>query len=187
MDSRKLACSAVLALAAPFASFSALADSGVYIGGGVGSAKVEDNAGNPGAIADFSETDTAWKGFVGYNFDFIPLVKFAAEIGYRDLGKPSASVAGVPIEYSVKGLDYGVLAGVGLGPVDLFARVGGMQYDLKKSTAGAGNDYDGTAPVYGVGVWFTLAGIGIRADYDKIDIDELDNAEMVSISLFYKF
>jgi outer membrane immunogenic protein len=187
MDSRKLAPTLAFALAASFASFTALADSGVYIGGGIGTAKIEDNAGNPGAIADFSETDTAWKGFVGYNFDVIPLVKFAAEVGYRDLGKPSASVAGVPIEYSVKGLDYGVLAGVGLGPVDLFARVGGMQYDLKKSTGGVNNEYDGTAPVYGIGLWFTIAGIGFRADYDKVDIDELENAEMVTISAFYKF
>lgn len=187
MDIRKLACSATLALAAPLASFSVLADSGVYVGGGVGSAKIEDSAGNPGAIADFSETDTAWKGFVGYNLDVIPVVKFAAEIGYRDLGKPSGSAAGIPIEYSVKGLDYGVLAGVGLGPVDLFARVGGMQYDLKKTTGGVSNEYDGTAPVYGVGLWFTLAGIGFRADYDMVDIDELDSAEMVTISAFYKF
>ena len=187
MDHRKLACAVSLAFAAPLASVSALADSGVYIGGGIGSAKIEDSSGNPGAIADFSETDAAWKGFVGYHFDVLPLIKFAAEVGYRDLGKPSGSVAGVPIEYSVKGLDYGVLAGVGLGPVDLFARVGGMQYDLKKSAGGVSNDYDGTAPVYGIGVWFTVAGIGVRADYDKIDIDELDNAEMLSISAFYKF
>ena len=180
MDIRKLACFAILALAAPLASFSALADSGVYIGGGIGEAKIEDNNG-------FSETDTAWKGFIGYNFDFIPLVKFAAEVGYRDLGNPSASVAGVPAEYSVEGIDYGVLAGVGLGPVDLFARVGGMEYDLERTIGGINNESDGTAPVYGISAWFTLAGIGIRAEYEQIDIDELDYVEMYSLNLFYKF
>lgn len=183
----RIACSATLAMAALFASAGALADGGVYVGGGVGTAQIDDSAGNPGAIGDFSESDTAWKAFVGYHIDAIPLVKFAAEIGYRDLGKPSGSIAGVPVEYSVKGFDAGVMAGVGLGPVDLFARVGGMQYDLRKSTGGVSNDYDGTAPVYGVGAWFTIAGIGIRAEYEQLDIDELDTVQMISVSAFYKF
>jgi hypothetical protein len=187
MNHRKFACLTAVALAGSLSSFVASADSGVYVGGGIGYSKIDDSGGNPGAIGDFSETDTAWKGFVGYNLDVIPLVKFAAEIGYRDLGTPSGSVAGIPVEYSVKGIDYGVLAGVGLGPVDVFAKVGGMQYDLTKTIGGVNNDYDGTAPLYGISAWFTLAGIGIRAEYEMIDIDELDSTEMVSVNLFYKF
>ncbi|HYJ17707.1 MAG TPA: hypothetical protein VEW72_00900, partial [Burkholderiales bacterium] len=76
---------------------------------------------------------------------------------------------------------------VGLGPVDLFARVGGMQYDLQKNVLGVKNDYDGTAPLYGIGLWVTLFGLGVRAEYEKIDIDQLDNVEMVSVSAFYQF
>ncbi len=114
-------------------------------------------------------------------------MKFAAEVGYRDLGKPSGTVAGVPVEYQASGFDYGVLAGLGLGPIDLFARVGGMNYDLKKSVGSVNNDYTGTAPVYGIGVWFTLGGLGVRAEYDKIDIEQLDSAEMATISVFFKF
>ncbi len=193
MDSHKittlprLARSATLALGALFASAAALADSGVYIGGGVGTAQIDDSAGNPAAIGDFSKSETAWKAFVGYNFDALPLIKFAGEVGYRDLGKPTATVSGVPVEYSVKGFDAGVLAGVGLGPVDLFARVGGMQYDLRKTIGGVNHDYDGTAPVYGISAWFTLVGIGFRAEYEKIDINELKDVQMISISAFYKF
>lgn len=186
MNRFRLIISAVVVLAASLSAVSVRADSGVYIGGGIGQANIEDSTGNSGGVP-FSESDTAWKGFVGYNFDFIPLIKFAAEVGYRDLGEANSSVAGVPVEYSVTGIDYSALAGFGLGPVDILARVGGIQYDLEKNVGGLKRDFDGTAPLYGLGVWFTLAGIGLRAEYEYIDIDELDKAEMFTVSAFYKF
>lgn len=183
---RKLACSTAIVAASALAALSAQADSGVYVGGGAASTKIEDSAGNPGG-ADFSESHAGMKIFAGYKLDVLPLVKFAAEAGYRDLGKPSATIGGVEVDYRVHGFDYGVLAGVGLGPVDLFGRVGGMQYQLEKNRGGIRNNYDGSAPVYGVGAWFTLFGLGVRAEYEKIDIDELDDAGMVSVSAFYQF
>jgi Outer membrane protein beta-barrel domain len=186
MNLRKLVCSATVLLASSLVCLSALADSGVYVGGGIGMAEMNDSIGNPGG-ADFKEQDTAWKGFVGYHLDVIPLVKFAAEVGYRDLGSPDGSFNGVPVSYKAHGLDYAVLAGLGLGPVDLMARFGGMNYKLEKNVGGVNNSYDGTAPVYGVGLWFTLFGVGVRAEYELMDIDELDDAQMVTVSAFYKF
>ncbi|MGH6819416.1 MAG: outer membrane beta-barrel protein [Methylocella sp.] len=155
---------------------------GIYIGGGVGSATIEDSASNPAGTA-FNESDSAFKIFGGYRFDWLPIVSLSGEVGFRDLGKPSTSAA----EYKVDGFDYGALAGLGLGPVELFARVGGMQYDLDKTIGGTKTSFDGSAPVYGVGARFSLFGIGVRAEYEKIDIDELDNVEMISVSAFYEF
>jgi hypothetical protein len=169
----------VLGLALPV---SAAYANGFYLGGGVGEATIEDSAGNPGGIS-FDESDVAWKGYFGYRFDVLPIVSLSAEVGYRDLGKPNTSVA----EYHVDGLDYAALAGVGLGPVELFARYGGMEYDLEKTIGPARFNFDGTANVYGAGVRFNLFGAGVRAEYEKIDIDELDNAEMISVSVFYQF
>ena len=186
MNLRKIVCSILVTLAAGLASICAMADSGVYIGGGVGMAELKDSTGNPGG-ANFKEQDTAWKGFIGYNLDAIPLLKLAGEVGYRDLGSPDGSAGGVPVSYKAHGIDYAVLAGIGLGPVDLMARLGGMSYKLEKNVGGIHNDYDGNAPLYGIGLWFTIAGIGVRAEYEKIDIKELDDAQMVSVSLFYKF
>jgi hypothetical protein len=182
---RKLIKLAV-ALGASLSIWSAHADSGVYIGAGLGRANMEDSTGNPGGVS-FDESATSGKAFLGYHVDFIPLLKFAGEIGYRDLGKPSGSTAGVPVEYKARGFDYGVLAGVGLGPVDLFGRVGGMSYRLHKNVGGISNTYDGNAPVYGAGIWFTLFGVGVRAEWEKVKIDELDNAHMTTISAFYQF
>jgi hypothetical protein len=173
-------------LAAMAASLPAQAESGVYIGGGVGASEIKDKAGTTFG-ADASGSDFAYKGFLGYYFDAIPLLRLAAEVGYRDLGEPESSNNGVQSSYRLKGLDYGVLAGVGLGPVDLFAKVGGMQYDLTKTHAGVSRGFDGTAPLYGAGVWFSVFGIGIRAEYEVVDVDELDTAETAMISAFYRF
>lgn len=156
---------------------------GVYVGGGVGTAAIEDSAANPFGTA-FDESGGAFKIFGGYRFDLLPIVSLSGEVGYRDLGKPNAAA----VEYQVNGFDYGALAGVGLGLVELFARVGGMEYDLDKtSSGGAKTSFDGSAPVYGIGARFSLFGVGVRAEYEKIDIDELDNAQMISVSAFYQF
>jgi hypothetical protein len=189
MNHRKLILLASLVCATSLPVMSAHADSGVYIGAGLGQSNMKDVPGNPGAApgGTFDETGTASKAFVGYYFDWIPLVKFAAEVGYRDLGKPAGTVGGVPVEYQASGFDYAALAGLGLGPVDLFARVGGMNYDLKKTVGGVTNDYTGNAPVYGIGIWFKIFGLGVRAEYDVIDIKQLDSAEMATVSVFYQF
>jgi hypothetical protein len=155
---------------------------GIYVGGGVGDTTLEDSATKPAGTA-FDESDTAFKIFGGYRFDWLPIVSLSGEVGYRDLGKPNASA----VEYKVDGFDYAALAGLGLGPVELFARVGGMQYNLDKTIGGTTTSFDGSAPVYGVGARFTLFGIGLRAEYENIDIDELETVEMISISAFWEF
>jgi hypothetical protein len=189
MNYRKLIILVSVICAASLPVMSARGDSGIYVGAGLGQSNMKDVPGNPGAApgATFDEAGAAGKAFVGYYFDWIPLVKFAAEVGYRDLGKPAGSVSGVVVEYQATGFDYGVLAGLGLGPLDLFARVGGMNYDLKKTVGSTSNDYTGNAPVYGVGVWFKVFGFGVRAEYDVIDIKQLDSAQMATISAFYQF
>ena len=185
MDIRKLVCSATVALAASLTALAVHAN-GIYVGGGVGSAKIEDSPGNS-AGTQFDETDAAWKAFGGYRFDVLPIVSLSAEVGYRDLGKPSASSGGVPVEYKLTGFDYAVLAGVGLGPVEVYARLGGMQYDLKKTRGATETKFDGSATVYGIGAQMMLFGIGVRAEYEKIDIKQLDNVDTISVSAFYKF
>ena len=187
MTPRKLFTLAAFSLAAALPALAAQADSGIYLGGGASRTKIEDSFGNPGGV-NFDQTATGLKLFTGYKFDLLPLLKLAAEVGYRDTGRATDTVApGVDINYRAHGFDYGVLAGLGLGPVDLFGRVGGMNYRLDKEIGGVTNHYDGTAPVYGVGLWFTIFHVGVRAEYERIHIDELDKVNTVSVSAFFQF
>ena len=153
------------------------AETGFYVGGGIGQSSLEDDP------ANFDEQDSAWKAFVGFKLGFIPIVKAAVEAGYRDLGNPAA--AGSSVE--VRGYDYAALIGIGLGPVELFGRAGQMQYDLTASGAPTLSEADGSATVLGVGAAFKLFGIGLRGEYEQIDIDELDNVSMISLSLVFGF
>lgn len=155
---------------------------GPYIGGGVTAAMLQDEDGTPGGT-DFDESDTGYKFFGGYRFDWLPLVSLSAELGHRDLGAPAGSLA----EYEIDGFDYAALAGLGLGPVEVFGRLGGMRYDLVKSSGGVLSTFDGNAAVYGVGLRFVLLGLGVRAEYESLDIDEMDRVDMVSLSVLYEF
>lgn len=163
-------------------SFSMAHAGGFYVGGGLGDASIEDN---PSTIngASFDESDSAYRLFGGYRFDALPIVSISAEAGYRDLGSPNNGSR----EYNVSGLDFSALAGVGLGPFELYGRVGNVQYDLEKISGGTRFEFDGSAALYGIGARFSILGLGLRAEYDEVDIKELDKTQMLWISLLYQF
>lgn len=163
--------------AASFWVLTARAESGIYLGGGVGKTKIQDSTGNPQGVL-FDRYAGGLKVFAGYHLDVIPIVKFDAEVGYRELGR---------VDYRIHGPDYGLLASVGLGPVALFGRAGAMRYKVETNALGGNHDFDGTARVYGVGARFTLLRVGLRAELERIDIEELDKAYMLSVSAFYQF
>jgi opacity protein-like surface antigen len=181
MNIRRTLTFAALVTGLGFAATSAHAG-GIYVGGGIGDASIADTSSTPSGN-QFDESASAWKAFAGYRFDLLPIVSLSAEVGYRDLGQPDAAA----LEYSVSGFDYAVLGGLGLGPIELFARVGGMQFDVEKTSSGATTKFDGTAPLYGIGASFALGSLGVRAEYEIIDIDELDDVSMVSVSGFWSF
>jgi hypothetical protein len=185
----KLARFAITACAVPLlalAAFSAQAATGLYIGGGVGQSQIEDT---PTALggAKFDEKDNAWKAFLGLHIDAIPIVKLAAEIGWRDLGNPEISVLGVPVRYELDGYDYAALAGVGIGPVDLFARYGRMKYSLAKTFGPVREEFDDWAPIIGASAWLSIGKAALRVDYEEIDVPQLDTTRMATINLLVKF
>jgi hypothetical protein len=168
-------------------SISAQGGTGLYLGGGGGQAAIEDT---PIALAGtrFDETDVAWKAFAGIHIDAIPVLRLAAEGGYRDLGEPETSVLGVPVRYEVAGYEYAGLAGVGLGPLEILGRYGRMEYELKKHFGPVTEEFEKDwATVMGVSVWVTAANIGMRADFETIDIPQLDDVRMATINLFLQF
>ncbi len=154
-----------------------------YLGGSVGRATLE----NDFAPGDFDEDDTAFRGFLGHRLTLLPVFDLAVEAGYRDLGDPSTTVAGQDIDVSLTGYDIAALAIFPLGPVDLFLKAGGMGYTLDTSVAGLDRDFDGNAFLYGAGVGARVWKLGVRAEYELIDVDELDESSMYWVSVYYRF
>ena len=159
-------------LSAPATTFAG-ADSGFYIGGGVGDASVDVKA------EDFDESDTAYKIFGGYNFGVIPLIDLAIEASYVDLGNPSSSLGNIEIT-AVNAFG---LAGLSFGPFGVFAKAGMIDWDVDVSD---GTSDSGSDPAYGVGARFALGSFAVRAEYELYDVD-LADVEMLSVSAVFTF
>lgn len=183
-----------LSAALAFAPLTATADSGFYVGGSVGGATIEVDFGDTG-IPDFpaeiDEDDTAYKLFAGYKFD-LPGIDLGIEGGYVDFGKPDFGVevadVAVDVELDPTGFNLWGIAGIEAGPIDLFAKLGYIFWDLEASVPGTSVDEsdDGSDIGYGVGVGFGLGPLQLRGEYEIYDIDDAD-LSMVSLGIAYQF
>ena len=178
----------ILILGAFSLSPTAHADSGLFIGGSVGSAVVSADVPDPGFGNDinFDEDDFAYKIYGGYAFD-LPLIDFGVELGYFDLGSPNADVLGQNVGIAVSGYHAFALAGVNLGPVGLFLKGGMASWDAELFVDDLRGKEDGSDPAYGIGLRFTLASIEIRGEYEIYDIDGADDVYMASAGVVWRF
>lgn len=163
-------------------------DSGLYIGAGVGQASVGDidggdiDGGEGTGSINFDGDDTAYKLIVGYNFGIIPLVDLGVEAEYVDFGEPDEG----GIDVNADAIAAFGVAGVNLGPVGLFGKVGAFSWDADISDGIASASDDGTDMAYGIGARFHLASFQIRAEYEIFDADIAD-VDLLSASLVYTF
>jgi hypothetical protein len=172
---------------APFAD--AVAESGPYVGGSVGSVTIQADIPDQNLtdVFQFDENDFAWKAFGGYSFD-LAVVDLAIEGGYVDLGAPSGNLLGSQVELDLNGWDVFGVVGIDLGPVGVFAKAGMVSWDAEATIDSIGtNDDSGTDPAYGVGARFNLGNLEIRGEYEYFDIDSTDDVYMLSAGVVLHF
>lgn len=163
----------VVALALPLYATAGHAESGLYLGGSFGNATVGFN---PSSDIDVKDDDIGYKLFGGLKFTLL-----AAEVGYVDFGKVEKS--GFTGELS--GFNaFGVLS-FGLGPVDVFGKLGGFVWESDFKVAQESYKEDGFDPAVGIGASVTLGSLGVRAEYEYYDIDEFDEVSMFSLGAVY--
>ena len=163
----------------------ALADSGFYIGAAAGGATQDIELGGPPEI---EEDDTAFKAFGGYKFD-MSVVDLSVELGYVDFGEAEISTAAGEVVFDPTGVSLWGVAGFELGPVDLFAKLGVIAWDLETTTfAGSVND-DGTDFGFGLGAGFDIGKVQIRGEYELYDTSNADVTmlSMLSLGVVYHF
>ncbi|MDH3336436.1 MAG: outer membrane beta-barrel protein [Gammaproteobacteria bacterium] len=171
-----------------FAPFAALADSGFYVGGSIGGATIEANLGDtgiPGVPSDIDEDDTAYKVFVGYNFD-LPSIVLGVEAGYVDFGEPNIDVLGEDLLIDTTGINLWGIVALEAGPVDLFAKLGYISWDADFQLVTERASESGSDVGYGLGLAFNAGPIQIRGEYEVYDLDDAD-ASMLSVGLVYQF
>ena len=159
-----------------FVMASAHADNGFYLGGSLGNAEV---AGTPSTSGEFNGDDTGYKIFGGFKFTI-----FAIEGGYVDFGKAEDGTASADLS----AFDLFGLVNLGIGPIDLFGKVGVFSWDADLTNGSSINE-DGTDPVYGIGGGLSLGPVSVRLEYEYFDVksDSLDDIQMISLGAVYFF
>ena len=182
-----LLCAAAASLALHAAP--TLAESGFYLGSGVGVSSVQADVAplEELDLLDFDETDLAWKVFAGYNLD-VPFVDVAVEGGYVNLGAPSAEILDTNISLDTTGWNAFAVGAVDVGPIALFGKVGVVAWDVELSGEGisAGSD-DGTDLAFGLGARFGLGPIQLRGEAEFFQIDVIDDSYLLTASLIWQF
>jgi OOP family OmpA-OmpF porin len=153
------------------------ADNGIYLGASVGQSGLEIDD------FDYDADATGYKLIAGWRFiDWL-----AVEANYLDFGSGDDTVSGTKIETEADGISLSAVGFLPIGPVDLFARVGAVDWsaDISSSEFGSGSD-DGTDLTYGVGAQFRVWSLGIRAEYEMFDVSDAD-LSMISVGVTWTF
>ena len=175
----KLRSAAVLAvLAGSLVGPAAYADSGFYLGASLGDANVE--------IDNLDDNDSASKFFGGFIFD-MPVVDFAIEAAYVDLGSQSWTVLGETFELDAKAISAFGVAGLDYGLFGFFAKAGLVSWDADIAVAGLQDSDSGSDPAYGLGFRLMFSSVEVRAEYEVFDIADTDSVDMLSLGVLWRF
>lgn len=183
---RKTTVAAALAAACGLFSLPAVAaDNGIYLGASAGQSGVQYDQNFNGQDFSFDASATGFKAIAGWRF----LDWLAVEANYVDLGSGDDNVLGEKIESDVNGVSLSAVGFVPIGPVDLFARVGAINWnaDLSAPNLGVSASDDGTDLTYGVGAQFRVWSLAIRGEYEVFDISDADTIDMISIGVTWTF
>jgi hypothetical protein len=162
----------------------AQATDGPYLGAGLGVATIRDDIDTGGS---FDSDDGSYRAFVGWRFDVIPAIDLAAELAYTEFGKPSQNVAGQETRYKLRGPSLAGLLLVPLGPVDVYGKAGVIDWNLDRSVGASTVSRSGTDAFYGGGVGVYVWKIGLRVEYERYQIKDVDRVEMISVNALFQF
>lgn len=179
-------------------SYPGVPDEGVYVGTALGQSKLKydiagfyRDQGYPNVSSD--DTDTAFKLFVGYQFN----PNFAVEASYVDFGDFTASDndGSGRAKLSVDGF---TAALVGKLPIQdgfsVYGKLGLIAWDAdlneSDNTGSQSFGEDGTDPFYGIGAEYVVNQVMMRLEFERYDISEGGedlNIDLISASIGYRF
>lgn len=180
-------------LAAPLAM---AADNGVYLGAGM--LQSQYGLSNPGDLEPFDDEDTGYKIIAGFR----PLDSFGVELNYADHGEATVPSGIVCIQLinapcpddtdlEAKTLSAFAVGYLDFPVIDLFAKAGVTAWEFKGNSTPAfpafSIDEDGTEFAWGAGVQAHFGSLGLRLEYERLNIIEDEKLGTVSLSFIYTF
>jgi len=183
---------AALSLAMVPAAFAA-EDAGWYLGGGFGrfNAGIDDVDQLDDAIEGWDESDDTYKLFAGYRLNNF----LSFELDYVNLGEPSGAVVpGFNVDRAVDGFAPYVIGTFPLGNwFEVYGRLGYYFYDAtgQQETELNGNvqfDEESEDLVWGAGVGAKVGEkLSLRFEYERFDLQGLDDADSLWLTAAWKF
>ena len=188
---RKLTLPALLA-SALVAGTAYAAEPGFYIGAGAGQTTVDQDASDWGYDGvdkhdlKIDDDDFGWKAYIGFNF----LPWLGIEGGWADLGSFSGDNQFHNVDADLSAWQGYLVGRLPIGPVDLFAKVGGanVRSELDTNNPSFGKD-DSTKAMfaYGIGAEYILGHWGFRVEAEGFDDNEVDDFYFISAGVNYRF
>jgi OOP family OmpA-OmpF porin len=133
--------------------------------------------------SEISENSTGWKIFGGFQSESF----FGLEGGYRDLGKIKSSISNVEFSTKTTGWDVEALGHLELSIFDLFAKAGAFFWSTDSAVSNLSGDESGTSFLWGLGAGITLGPIGIRLEWESMEVKSLDNLSLLSLGATFGF
>lgn len=166
------------------------ADNGFYLGGALSRSSIDTEDDFFGFR--YEDEDTAYKLIGGFR----PLDAFAIEANYVDFGEsvfddPAAD--GFRAEYETRALDAFAVGFIGVPFVEAFGKIGLVYWDADAALSGGIADVDlrdsesGTDLAYGAGVQAHFGSLSARLEYERFEIDDVDQTELWSLGLTWTF
>ncbi len=177
-----------LAFGAPVLAQDNANTDGLYLGAGLGdfSTGVEDIEDVDADDVDFDSNNNASKLFAGWRFNrFVAIqvdfIDFERSVDARDQLNIVATQS--------EGVAPSIVGTLPLGPIELFARAGILWYDLEidRDNTSLVDDSD-RDPIFGAGIGVTVAKrLNLRAEYEVVEIDGLDDSNAVWLTAAWRF
>lgn len=128
-------------------------------------------------VSEISENSTGWKIFGGFRSESF----FGLEGGYRDLGEIESSISGSNYSIKTTGWDVEAIGHLELSIVDLFAKAGAFFWSTDAAWSGYSGDASGTSFLWGLGAGISLGPVGVRLEWESMEVDSMDNLSMLSL------
>lgn len=159
-----------------------MAQDGLYFGASIGPSFVNKKVTDI-VIDDLNieGNDLAYKMYVGYKLPAF----LALEAGYRNLGK-------VVNDFSVhnsKGWDLNAKANISLGPLQVFGKAGAFFNDVSVTFQDPIHpeiNKSNTKFMFGFGAGLNIERLGLRAEWESLDISKGNNVSMLTAGITYR-
>ena len=183
---------AVAALAAASAAQAQDNESGIYVGGGVGSfdVQIDDFDDVDETIDRYDSDDTAWKAFAGWRVS--PHLGF--ELAYVNLGSPDDEIfPGTDLTIETDGFAPYIVGTIPIGDwFEVFAKAGYYWYDVEaeiSTPVGSVTEDDSDSTFTwsgGVGL-NVFERVNIRLEYEQFDFDQADDSKALWLTGAWRF